>query len=415
MRTRVKPSAASSRWGDGVQFNDVETFVVANPPPSYGGRYFVFVKLTTDTGAVGWGEVYSPPFDAATVHAVVEDIFERTVHGTDPFRIEERTRAIYSLAFTGRPDVTIGGVLSAFDMASWDIVGKETNRNVTDLLGGIVRDRVRSYTYLYPGDSDAGDAVYDDPELAAQRALEYVEAGHTAIKFDPAGPYREVGPRQPTPNELDRSEAFVNAVRGAVGPRADLLFGTHGQFTPSGAIRLGQRLEAAAPLWFEEPCPPDIPEAMARVAAQCSVPIAAGERLTSVHEFKRLLDAGVGILQPNLGRAGGITAGKKIAAIAEAYGAQVAPHLYNGPLGGAANLAVGATISNFLVLEGIQEWDGFHAEILTNPVQWDAGFVIPFTGPGLGTEIDEGVARANPWTAGMTHLAMTPGTDEWPG
>lgn len=398
-----------------MKFTDVETFVVANPPPSYGGRYFVFVKLVTNTGATGWGEVYSPPFDAAAIEAVVSDVFERCVRGTDPFRIEERTRKIYSLAFTARPDVVIGGVLSAFDVASWDIVGKETGRNITDLIGGKVRDRVRSYTYLYPADEDPTEDVYVDPALAAATALRYVERGHTAIKFDPAGPYRVVGPRQPSMNELTRSAAFVDEIRAAVGNSADLLFGTHGQFTVSGAIRLAQLLEGAMPLWFEEPCPPDIPEAMAQVALHSKVPIAAGERLTSAHEFKRLLDAGVGILQPNLGRAGGITAGKKIAAIAETYGAQVAPHLYNGPLGGAANLALAATIPNFLVLEGIQEWGGFHGELLTNPVRWEAGYVLPFTEPGLGTEIDEEVARANPWVSGPTHLAMTEDTEDWPG
>ncbi len=398
-----------------MRFTEVETFVVANPPPGYGGKYFVFVKLSTDTGATGWGEVYSPPFEPDTVAALVADVFERSVQGTDPFRIEERTRLLYSLGFTARPDVTIGGIISAFDMASWDIVGKETNRNVTELLGGLVRDRVRSYTYLYPGEGDDGDAVYTDATLAAARAVEYVDAGHTAIKFDPAGPYRAVGPRQPTLNELDRSEAFVNEIREAVGSRADLLFGTHGQFTPSGAIRLGQRLESAAPLWFEEPCPPDIPEAMAEVARHCSVPIAAGERLTSIHEFQRLLVAGVGILQPNLARAGGITAGKKIAAIAEVHGAQLAPHLYSGPIGGAANLAVAATIPNFLILEGIQEWGGFHADILTNPATWEEGHVIPFIEPGLGTEVDEAVARANSWTGGGLHLAMTEDTNDWPG
>lgn len=398
-----------------MKFTDVETFVVANPAPGHGGKYFVFVKLSTDTGAVGWGEVYSPPFQPETVKAVVADLFDRSVRGTDPFRIEERTRLLYSLGFTARPDVTIGGVISAFDMASYDIVGKETKRNVTDLLGGLVRDRVRSYTYLYPASRDAGDDVYTNPSLAAERALSYVDAGHTAIKFDPAGPYRAVGPRQPTVNELDRSEAFVNEIRAAVGPRADLLFGTHGQFTPSGAIRLGQRLEAAAPLWFEEPCPPDIPESMAEVARHCAVPIAAGERLTSIHEFHRLLVAGIGILQPNLARAGGITAGKKIAAIAEVYGAQIAPHLYSGPIGGAANVALAATIPNFLILEGIQEWGGFHAEILTNPVRWEAGYVHPFTEPGLGTDVDEDVARANAWTGGGLHLEMTEDANEWPG
>jgi L-alanine-DL-glutamate epimerase-like enolase superfamily enzyme len=400
-----------------MKFTGVDTFVVKNPPPGYGGKFFVFVKLTTDTGAVGWGEVYSPPFEPATVSAVVADLFDRHVNGTDPFRIEERSRLLYSIGFTQRPDVTIAGVLSAFDMASWDIVGKETGRNVTDLLGGLVRDRVRSYTYLYPGNDDDGEEVYLDPSLAADRAVAYVEAGHTAIKFDPAGPYRAVGPRQPSLNELTRSEAFVREIRRAVGDRADLLFGTHGQFTPSGAIRLAQRLEPFSPLWFEEPCPPDIPEAMAEVARHTSIPIATGERLTGVTEFARLLTLGAAsILQPNLSRAGGITAGKKIAALAESFGAQIAPHLYCGPITGAANLAVASTIPNFLVLEGIQEWGGFHAEILTRPVVWEAGHVVPFTEPGLGTEVDEAVARANPWLGGDgLHLAMTTDTEDWPG
>lgn len=398
-----------------MKFTDVETFVVANPPPSFGGPYFVFVKLATDTGASGWGEVYSAPFEPDTIAALVGDVFDRFVKGTDPFRIEERTRHIYSIGFTQRPDVTVGGVLSAFDMASWDVVGKELGRNVTDLLGGLVRDRVRSYTYLYPSVDDGSDDVYDDPSLAAERAAEYVAAGHTAIKFDPAGPYRAVGPRQPSINELQRSEAFVREIRAAVGARADILFGTHGQFTPSGAIRLAQVLEPFLPLWFEEPCPPDIPEAMAEVARHTAIPIAAGERLTGITEFARLLAAGVGILQPDLGRAGGITAGKKIAAVAESHGAQIAPHLYCGPIAGAANLAVAATIPNFLVLEGIQEWGGFHAEILTEPVRWDAGYVTPFTTPGLGTEVNEDVARANAWPGGRTHLSMKLDTDDWPG
>ena len=217
-------------------------------------------------------------------------------------------------------------------------------------------------------------------------------------------------------NELSRSEAFVREIRAAVGNRADLLFGTHGQFTPSGAIRLARVLEPFDPLWFEEPCPPDIPEAMAEVARHTSIPVATGERLTSVTEFSRLLTLGAAsILQPNLSRAGGITAGKKIAAIAESFGAQVAPHLYCGPITGAANLAVASTIPNFLVLEGIQEWGGFHAEILTRPVRWEAGHVVPFTEPGLGTEVNEDVARANAWEGGGLHLEMLSDTADWPG
>ncbi len=399
-----------------MKFTEVETFVVANPPPSYGGRYFVFVKLSTDTGATGWGEVYSPPMRAETITALVADVFERRVAGTDPFRIEERTRQLYSLGFTQRPDTIIGGIISGFDMASWDIVGKETNRNVVDLLGGLVRDQIRTYTYLYPAPEDEGDAVYTDADLAAARAVEYVELGHTAVKFDPAGVYRAVGPRQPSLNELERSEAMVRAVRAAVGPTADICFGTHGQFTPSGAVRLARRLEEYSPLWFEEPTPPDIPEAMAEVARQTSIPVAAGERLTSIFEFQRLLSTGAAsILQPNLARAGGITAGKKIAAVAETFGAQLAPHLYCGPLAGAANLAVAATIPNLLIMEGIGEWGGFHADILTRPFDWSQGYLTPFREPGLGTAINEEVARANPWTGDRLHLEVALNTDDWPG
>ncbi len=131
----------------------------------------------------------------------------------------------------------------------------------------------------------------------------------------------------------------MKAVREAIGMRADILFGTHGQFTSSGAIRMAKQLERFDPLWFEEPTPPDVPDEMAKVARATSIPIAAGERLTSKYEFHRLLESGAAsILQPDLGRCGGLLEGKKIAALAEAYGAEIAPDLYCGPIVGAANI-----------------------------------------------------------------------------
>jgi L-alanine-DL-glutamate epimerase-like enolase superfamily enzyme len=393
-----------------MKLAEVETFVVGNPPPGYGGRYFIFVKLTTDTGVVGYGEIYSVPFHPTTVEHMVADVFERRVKGTDPFRIELLFRTLYSRGFTQRPDVSMSGILSGIEIACWDIVGKELDRPVHDLLGGRVRDRVRSYTYLYPGDGDTGDEVYANPQLAAERAVAYVEQGFNAIKFDPAGPYASMGPRQPSLEALDRSEAFVREIRAAVGDRADLLFGTHGQFTPSGALRLAKRLESYDPLWFEEPVPPDLPEDLARVAAGTSIPIATGERLTTKTEFARLLRKGsASILQPALGRVGGILEARKIAGMAEAFGAQIAPHLYCGPIEGAANVALAATIPNFLVLEGIQTWGGFHAEILTTPVRWADGFVEVPTAPGLGVELNEDVARAHPYEGDDLHLEMTDG------
>jgi galactonate dehydratase len=199
-------------------------------------------------------------------------------------------------------------------------------------------------------------------------------------------------------------------VREAVGDRCDLLFGTHGQFTPAGAIRLARRLERYDPLWFEEPTPPELPEQMAVVARATSIPIATGERLTTKYEFVRVLQTGAAsILQMNLGRVGGILEAKKIAGMAEAHYAQIAPHLYCGPVVGAANIQVATCSPNFLVLEGIGTWGGFHAEILKRPIEWHEGYVSPPTGPGLGVELDEDVAARHPYTESELHLEPVEG------
>jgi 2-dehydro-3-deoxyphosphogalactonate aldolase len=383
----------------------VETIVVGNPPPGFGGRYFVFVKLTTDDGIVGYGEAYAATFSPHVVAAQLVDVAEHHLIGHDPFRIEQFWRSAYSRGFTGRPDVSLQGTMSALEMACWDIIGKAVDKPIYELLGGRVHESLRSYTYLYPEPGDATD-VYLDPDLAAQRAVAEVERGFTAVKFDPAGPYTVMGGHQPSLGRIALSVEFLAKIRDAVGDRADLLFGTHGQFTSGGAVRLARKLEPFDPLWFEEPVPPDNIAEMAKVAAQTSIPIAAGERLTTKAEFARLLEAkAVSIVQLNLARAGGILEGKKIAAIAEAFGAQIAPHLYNGPIGGAANIQLAACSPNLLMLEGIQDWGGFHAELLEKPVQWESGRVIPSSQPGLGVVLNEEVARAHPYQGDDLHLS----------
>jgi len=237
-----------------------------------------------------------------------------------------------------------------------------------------------------------------------------VDAGFTAVKFDPLGDYASLDPRQPSLEALARTERYVRLVREAVGDRADLLVGTHGQLTPSGAIRLAKRLEAYDPLWLEEPTPPELPEEMARVARGTSIPIATGERLTTKYEFARVLETGAAsILQLNLGRVGGLLEGRKIAALAEAHYASIAPHLYCGPIVGAANIQLSLCIPNFLVLEGIHTWGGFHAEILKSPIVWEDGYVLPPTGAGLGVELNEDVAAAHPYDGPELHLEMLAG------
>jgi len=385
---------------------DLETFVVGNPPPSFGGRYFLFVKLATDNGIEGVGEVYAATFGAHTMARMVADVFERHVLGMDPFRIESLWRKVYGSGYTLRPDVSLMGVLSGLEIALWDIVGKAVGKPVYELLGGKVHERLRSYTYIYP-EGDETAAIYHDAELSAQRAAQYVKQGFTAVKFDPAGPYSVFDPRQPSLEALDRSERFVKLLREAVGSKADLLFGTHGQFTASGAIRLAKRLEPYDPLWFEEPTPPEMPEEMALVARATSIPVATGERLTTKYEFARVLELrAASILQMALGRVGGLLEAKKIAGMAEAHYAQIAPHLYCGPIEGAANVQLAACSPNFLILESIQTWGGFHTKILKKPIRWEQGYVIPSSEPGLGIELDEEVALAHPYTGDKLHLEM---------
>jgi len=193
-----------------MKIQSLKTFVVGNPPPTWGGRYFIFVKLVTDTGIEGIGEVYAASFGPKTIVHCIEDVFEHHVLGADPFKIEALWRNIYGRGYSQRPDITLVGVLSGIEMALWDIIGKALDKPVHALLGGKVRERLRSYTYLYPseteGDAYAKAAVYDDPDVAAERAAEYVAMGFTALKFDPAGPYSTFDPRQPSLERLDISE-----------------------------------------------------------------------------------------------------------------------------------------------------------------------------------------------------------------
>ncbi len=396
-----------------MKLQSIETFVVANPPPGRGGRYFIFVQLETACGITGVGEIYNATFSPHLCAAMAEDVFARTFAGADPHHIERLWRRTYGAGYTLRPDVTVMGVLSGLEMACWDIIGKAADKPVYELLGGKVHDRLRTYTYLYPpGDEDVYPDpnvpnVYNDADLAAENALYWVDQGFTAVKFDPAGPYTVYDGHQPRLDDLERAENFCKRIREAVGTRADLLFGTHGQFSVSGAKRMARRIEPYDPLWFEEPVPPEMPERMTEVARATAIPISAGERLCTKYEFARLLDCGAAsILQMNLGRVGGLLEAKKIAALAETKYAHIAPHLYCGPVVGAANIQLSACSPNFLILEGIQKWDGFHAEILKAPLTWEDGAIIPPTAPGLGIELDTAVARANPYTGSELHLIM---------
>lgn len=388
-----------------MKLADLDVIVTAPPAPGWGGRYWILVKLTTDTGITGWGECYAASVGPDAMRAVIKDVFERHMAGENPENIELMFRRAYSSGFTQRPDLTVMGAFSGLEIACWDILGKDRDRPVHALIGGRVNERVRAYTYLYPLPQHSLADFWTSPQMAGEAAADCVARGYTAVKFDPAGPYTLRGGHMPAMSDISQSVAFCAAIRAAVGDKADLLFGTHGQFTTAGAIRLGQAIAPYSPLWYEEPVPPDNVAQMAQVAGAVGIPIATGERLTTKAEFAPVLRAGAAtILQPALGRSGGIWETKKIAAMAEVYNAQMAPHLYAGPIEWAANIQFAVSIPNLLMAETIET--PFHDQLIRGSIRVENGFIPAPTAPGLGIEVDEDLARAHPYTGTGLHLEM---------
>ena len=388
-----------------MKLQDLEIITTAPPPPGWGGQYWILVKVTTDTGVTGWGECYASSVGPDAMRPVITDVFERHMLGENPENIELMFRRTYSAGFTQRPDLTVMGAFSGLEIACWDILGKDRDRPVHALIGGRMNDSLRAYSYLNPLPHHDLTDFWSSAEMAAESAADLVARGYTAVKFDPAGPYTKRGGHMPAMSDISQSVAFCKAIREAVGDKADLLFGTHGQFTTAGAIRLGQAIEPYSPLWFEEPVPPDNYAEMAKVAQAVRIPVSTGERLCTKAEFAAVLQSGAAtILQPALGRAGGIWEMKKVAAMAETFNAQMAPHLYAGPIEWAANIQLGLSIPNLLMLETIET--PFHSELIRNSITIEDGFVLPPKGAGLGIDVDEDLARANPFTGDGLHLEM---------
>ena len=347
-----------------MRLDALDVIVTAPPAPGWGGRYWILVKLTTDTGIVGWGECYAATVGPRAMRGVIADVFDRHMAGESPENIELMFRRAFSSGFSQRPDPTVMGAFSGLEIACWDILGKDRGRPVHALLGGRVTERLRCYSYLYP--TRAGHdlpAFWVSAEQAAEAASDTVGRGYTAVKFDPAGPYTIRSGHMPSASDITRSAEFCRRIREAVGDRADLLFGTHGQFSTAGAIRIGRAIAPYDPLWYEEPIPPDTLPELALVAGATGLPIAVGERLTTTREFAEALRHGARILQPALGRCGGLWEGRKIAVLAEAWNAQIAPHLYAGPVEWAASLQLGAAIPNLLMVETIET--EFHARLVS--------------------------------------------------
>ena len=231
-----------------MKLSDLDIIITAPPAPGWGGRYWILVKVTSDSGIVGWGECYASSVGPDAMKTVITDVFARHMAGENPENVELMFRRVYSAGFTQRPDLTVMGAWSGLEMACWDMVGKDRNCPVHAMIGGRMNDRIRAYTYLYPLKHHPLPAFWADADMAAESAVALVKQGYTAVKFDPAGPYTIRGGHMPSMHDIDTSVTFCKTIRGAVGNQADLLFGTHGQFSTAGAIRMGQALEPFSPL-----------------------------------------------------------------------------------------------------------------------------------------------------------------------
>jgi galactonate dehydratase len=363
-----------------MKITNVEAIASAAPAADRRGnrRNYVYVKVETDEGITGWGESTCGPL---SVGSMIDEIGE-TLIGKDPGRIEQHWQELYHLYHNVRGGVIQMAAISGIEIALWDIKGKALDVPVYELLGGPMRERIWTY----------GRFDGETPDAAVKQALSEVARGLTALKGDPFG---HTGIFISAEAEYDAIEK-VAAVRDAVGDDVELLVECHGRLNPTSAIRIGNALEEFRPYVYEEPVPPQNIEAMARVAAAVSIPLSTGERLYTKWGFVELLQKQVvGLIQPDICHAGGISELKKIAAMAEAHYVGIQPHNPYGPINTMAALQIDACTPNFMIQEGGHAPWFDDVVVGEFPSQVDGYFSLP-TGPGIGLDMDEEVLKANP-------------------
>ncbi|MBT1001146.1 galactonate dehydratase [Paenarthrobacter sp. DKR-5] len=357
-----------------MRISRIETFLV---PPRW-----LFVRVETDTGIVGWGEA-SLEGRSETVRAAVVQLSELLI-GQDPQRIEDHWQVMTKGSFY-RGGAVLASAVSGLDQALWDIQGKHLGVPVHVLLGGPVRDSIRMYCWV------GGD----EPDQVADAIAEQVEAGFTAVKMNASGRMGPLG----TIADIDAVVARVAAARGVLGDTRDVAVDFHGRFTVANVRRVLPLLEPLRPFFLEEPTLPEGSHLLSGITSATSIPIATGERLYSRQEFLPVLQSGIAVAQPDTSHAGGISELRRIASLAEIFDVQIAPHCPLGPIALAASLQIGFATPNHLIQEqsiGIHYNRG--AEVLDYVVDREVftftdGRVQRLTGPGLGITVDERAVR----------------------
>lgn len=352
----------------------IKSYELFQVPPRW-----LFLKIETDEGIIGWGE---PVIEgkAATVKTAVDELMEYLL-GKDPMHIEDHWNVMYRAGFY-RGGPILMSAIAGIDQALWDIKGKYYNAPVHQLLGGKARDKMKVYSWI------GGDR----PAEVGAAARKMAEQGFLAVKMNATEELQYIDSYE----KIDAAIQRIAAVREAGGPGMGIGIDFHGRVHKPMAKILAKELEPFRPMFIEEPVLPENNEDLREIARHVAIPIATGERMFSKWQFKTLLKEGYAdIIQPDVSHAGGITECKKIISMAEAFDVAAAPHCPLGPIALAACLQVDATCHNAFIQEqslGIHYNQG--SDLLDYLVdktvfQYKDGYVEIPSKPGLGIEINE--------------------------
>jgi galactonate dehydratase len=359
-------------------------------------RNWIFVKVVTDQdGLYGWGEA-TLEWHTRSVVGAIEDLTQLLI-GEDPRRVEHLWQMMYRQHFWHGNGAVRGTAIAGIDLALWDIVGKALGVPCHQLWGGPVRDYVRLYSHLGGGKmEDFYETKPSDAKRFAELALQAVEEGFTAFKtmaVPETAPLEGLRP-------IHYAEKCVEAMRDAVGPDIDIMVDCHARPTPRMGHMFAKALEPFGLYWFEEPCWPENMDDIADIQRSVRTPIATGERLTSIHMFRDLLEKrAASVLQPDITHCGGLSATRKIAAMGEAYNVALAPHNPQGPVSTAASLELGFATPSYIICETVHSDVPWRNDVVSDTftVEKKGRIVYPSTRPGLGIEVNIEEVKKHPF------------------
>ena len=367
-----------------MQITDIKTFLI-HPGKA---KNLCFVKIETDEGIYGWGECYTQSDRDVQITAHVDQL-RRYLIGRDPTNIKHFTQMAFDDFAGRRGAMDYYCAISGLEHAMWDIAGKAYGAPVHKLIGGACRDKIRVYANGWSGGNPTPDSL-------AERASEVIEAGFTALKFDPIpGRWRTY-----VSKDVERAAVEnVRAVREAVGPDVDILIEMHRRLAPMHAVRIAHEIERYHPFWFEEPILAENIPALASVRQKINIPVVTGEELYTKFEFREVFERqAADILNPDVCNVGGILELKEIAAMAEPYFVVISPHNFNSTtVGLAATIQVSAAIPNFLITEYFVNLEELGRDIAKIPFEVKDGYIQIPDAPGLGIDLDEERLAAYPY------------------